>query len=123
MPRYVILRHELPPSADRPSHWDFMLETTGVLRTWALVEPPDRAEPQAAEALPDHRLAYLEIEGEISGGRGFVTRWDEGTYELLATPEARDGIRAALQGRRLRGTVTLLPSPDGGPWRYSYDAE
>src|SRR5882724_3306447 len=68
MPRFVILRHETPPGFARPAHWDFMLECGGVLRTWEMA---------------DHRLAYLEYEGEVPGGRGTVSRWDEGRYEIL----------------------------------------
>jgi len=69
-----------------------MLEAGSVLRTWALLEPPAGAGEQAAEALPDHRPEYLSYEGEVSGGRGSVTRWDEGMFEPLNCPAAQ--IRA-----------------------------
>lgn len=121
MPRFVILRHELPPQHPRPSHWDFMLEADGVLRTWALENQPDAAKSQMAAALPDHRIAYLEIEGEISGGRGFVTRWDEGTFQWLEEPAASAselGVR--IEGRRLRGVVVLSRDADSARWRYEY---
>ncbi|MBL9080521.1 MAG: hypothetical protein JNK76_01880 [Planctomycetales bacterium] len=121
MPRFVILRHELPSDHPRPSHWDFMLEADGVLRTWALENQPDAAEPQTAEALPDHRIAYLEIEGEVSGGRGFVTRWDEGTFQWLEEPAASAselGVR--IEGRRLRGVVVMSRDADSTLWRYEY---
>jgi len=74
MPRYVILEHD---AADG-RHWDFMLAGGEALATWALAERPDAAGPVAARSLADHRVAYLDYEGPISGGRGSVTRWDQG---------------------------------------------
>jgi hypothetical protein len=106
MPRYVILWHACPPDYARPSHYDFMLESGDALRTWALAERPRPGAEIAAERLPDHRKAYLDYEGAVSGGRGSVARWDVGTYTL----QSEDGNRlvATLDGRRLRGVVKLL---------------
>jgi hypothetical protein len=98
-----------------------MLEADGILRTWALESLPDAAKSQMAEALPDHRIAYLEIEGEVSGGRGFVTRWDEGTFQWLEEPAASAselGVR--IEGRRLRGVVVMSREADSARWRYEY---
>lgn len=117
MPRYVILRHELPPTAGRPSHWDFMLEEEGALRTWAVEKSPDGEEPQTALQLADHRLAYLTYEGEVSGGRGRVTRWDEGSYDWLH--RAADTVCVSLKGKRLRGEVRLQQSADD-PQRWDF---
>ena len=50
-----------------------------MLKTWACREPPQAGVEIPCEALADHRLAYLDYEGPISGGRGSVTRWDRGT--------------------------------------------
>ena len=105
MPRFVILRHDCPPGHERGLHWDFMLETGDVLRTWALAESPAAVIAIAAEALPDHRLAYLDFEGPLSGNRGSVARWDQGSYELVSQ---RDGeLVVELFGERLAGRVTL----------------
>jgi len=105
MPRFVILRHDCPLGYKRGLHWDFMLETGDVLRTWALAESPAAAIAIAAEALPDHRLAYLDFEGPLSGNRGSVTRWDQGSYELV---RQRDGeLVVELFGERLAGRATL----------------
>ena len=88
MPRFVILRHDAPQGL----HFDFLLEVSGVLRTWALPQPPDSGVEMACKALPDHRVEYLDYEGPVSGGRGTVDRWDWGTYGLqvgeAASPEA-----------------------------------
>ena len=81
MPRFVILRHEPGPQSDRPLHWDLMLEMGDSLKTWSLPVQPDQVTTMVAVALPDHRKAYLQFEGPVSRGRGYVTRFDEGWYE------------------------------------------
>lgn len=62
-----------------------MFECAGRLITFATdpVVVSTREVTVAAERLADHRLAYLEYEGEISGNRGSVQRIAEGGYELL----------------------------------------
>src|SRR5947209_8228766 len=79
MPRFVILEHDHPTL-----HWDLMLETGPVLKTWRLGKPPELA-GERIEMMPigDHRLFYLDYEGHVSGGRGTVRRWDRGEYETL----------------------------------------
>jgi hypothetical protein len=37
--------------------------------------------------LANHRRAYLEYEGEISGNRGRVSRIEEGTYQISHLPD------------------------------------
>jgi hypothetical protein len=124
MSRYVILRHEMPPGHERRSHWDLMLEDTGVLRTWALEMAPDVNWPQEALALADHRLAYLEFEGPHTGARGSVARWDEGAFATLEESDAQWAVE--LKGKRLRGRATLirLPSRPADPaiqrWAFSF---
>ncbi len=114
-PRFVVLQHDAP----RGRHWDFMLEEGGVLRTWALAEAPGGPGPVPAEALPGHRLVYLDYEGPVSGGRGDVTRWDEGTYRLEADREGEVAVR--LEGRRLRGLAVLSRSGEEGTgWEFRF---
>lgn len=125
MPRFVILYHECPPDYGRPTHWDFMLEAGGSLRTWALVQLPRGWEaarlhtasifptcaavsPESsvdAESLGDHRHDYLEYEGPLSGERGRVTRVDAGSFETLS--ESRQHWHVELSGERLTGQVIL----------------
>ena len=105
MPRFVVLRHDCPPDYPRPLHWDFMLEAAGALATWALLQEPAAEVEIAAEALADHRLAYLDFEGPVSGGRGTVARWDQGDYRLVSRGE--DQWIVELRGERLLGRATL----------------
>jgi hypothetical protein len=105
MPRFVILRHEMPAQSERPSHFDLMLEGAGMLRTWACDALPQFDRPTYADRLPDHRLAYLELEGEISEGRGTVARVAAGEYELLE--ELPDLLRVRLVSDEIAGVLTL----------------
>src|ERR1700693_4261610 len=106
MPRFVILTHDHPTL-----HWDLMLEQSDSLRTWRLPGSPDDKEPIAAEALPDHRLAYLDYEGPVSGGRGTVKQWDQGTYELVDSGENQVVIR--FIGRKLKGIAAIQRARNG----------
>ena len=115
MPHYVILQHETAGGV----HFDFMLEMGGTLKTWTLPQPPISGVELAAEALPDHRLAYLDYEGLISGDRGSVTRWDRGTYELEHQSESE--LALMLAGEKLIGHVTLRhPTDTENRWRFYF---
>jgi hypothetical protein len=121
MPRFVVLRHEFPADHARVSHWDVMFEIDGVLRTWSIRGLPDEREPQAAEALADHRLEYLTYEGPVSGERGSVARWDSGTYQRSAgslSKRGGDEFRFQVDGTRLRGAIEFVRAADG--WRYRF---
>lgn len=109
--RFVILTHDHPCL-----HWDLMLERDGALRTWRLLREPAERGTSPAERLADHRLAYLDYEGPVSGGRGSVKRWDAGTYEVVA--ESEDELRIALHGTRLNGPGTLTTAPPGAVWSF-----
>ena len=82
-----------------------MFEVGGALRTWATEFAPDERQEGEALALPEHRLAYLEYEGPVSGGRGTVTRWDAGDYCVIR--EEPDQWVLDLAGARLRGRLSL----------------
>ena len=59
--------------------------------------------------LPDHRPDYLEYEGPISGGRGTVSRWDHGTYQIES--ESAGELAIVLFGAKLSGRVRLTCLP------------
>jgi DNA polymerase Ligase (LigD) len=109
MPRFVVLTHDHPFL-----HWDLMLEEGGILRTWRLDQPPDAEGPIAAEALGDHRRAYLDYEGPVSGGRGSVTRWDAGSYEVIESHA--DRMLARFVGAKLAGEASLERTQNGAVW-------
>jgi hypothetical protein len=110
MPRFVILRHDMPAGASRPTHWDLLLERDGVLRAWALADEPSPGVETSALALADHRLIYLDYEGPISGERGSVVRFDRGEYQTI---EERDDLLVVeLAGDKLAGRVRLMKDPN-----------
>ena len=111
MLRYVILEHDYPEL-----HWDLMLETGEVLRTWRLAQPPRPGQTVAATASFDHRRLYLDYEGPISGNRGQVKRWDAGVYS--GELSGQDRYVLCFQGKCLRGMALL--SQSAGQWSLQY---
>ncbi|CAG0934470.1 hypothetical protein PLCT1_02748 [Planctomycetaceae bacterium] len=80
--RFVILEHNVNGAV----HFDLMLEVPGQekLRTLQLqARLLKTGDTCACKELEAHRRAYLEYEGNISGGRGTVKRIERGTYEAL----------------------------------------
>jgi len=117
MSRFAVLRHDSP----RGTHWDFLLEMGSALRTWALPQPPEPGAEMICEALPDHRLAYLDYEGPVSGERGSVARWDRGTYEVRRQSDRE--LVVQLSGEKLSGRAVLSQLADeSGRWRFSFAA-
>ena len=120
MPRFVVLRHELPPDSPRGSHFDLMLEDGGVLRTWACDQLPEFGQSVTAERLPDHRLAYLDYEGPVSG-RGEVTRVITGEYVLVSDTD--DELRVRLTTESMRAVLSIQKLPEEPQrWRVSLAA-
>jgi hypothetical protein len=113
--RFVVLEHEW-----NGTHWDFMIEDAGRIRTWAIDAPPVTGKDLSARALPDHRLDYLTYEGPVSGGRGSVRRVDAGTFHGLEWGPHR--VRGTLAGGQLVGEVVLYcadsASPGSSPWKF-----
>ena len=115
MPRFVVLRHDLP---DGSFHFYLMLERGGALATWRISAALGDLPADGAEAcrLDDHRLHYLTHEGDLGGGRGSVRRVDEGTYEASAWQAGR--IEAALAGRGKAYTLEMTAGASvGALWR------
>lgn len=95
----MILEH----SVNGGVHFDLMLEVAGqeLLRTFQFARwPLAVGEACACVQLADHRRAYLDYEGEISGGRGSVRRVSAGTwsgrYELAC--EGGELVRLQISG-------------------------
>lgn len=106
MPRFVLLEHVW-----NGIHWDLMLEADGVLRTWAIDAPIVAGVELPARALPDHRMSYLDYEGEVSGGRGTVRRIDGGDYTPHVWTDSR--VEVELRGAQLAGTAELRRVGEG----------
>lgn len=116
---FALLEHDTTiPKAPRPAadgrHWDFMVGLPDQVRlpTWRLTHNPVATEGDiSAERITDHRRLYLDYEGEISGGRGFVRRIDHGP----ATVERLEGdeLVIVLAGRHLRGRYGIAHTAGG----------
>ena len=114
MPRFVILLHEPGPASSQPEHFDFMLETheQTFLATWRWDRIPTQSTTFHAIQLPPHRLAYLDYEGTISGGRGRVTRRVTGLYtKIIYLDDSQwqiklksDQLQGILDATCLKGT-------------------
>ncbi len=108
--RFVLLEHDTAAGV----HWDFMLavDAAGPLKTWRLAANPlDVKAPIQATPIGDHRRAYLEYEGPVSGGRGAVARRDAG--EAVIGPSDEGRVRLELRGKRLAGEFVLETAGSG----------
>lgn len=103
----MVQRHT--PPAPGPVHYDLMIEDGGALVTVQLAAPPDR--PAEGTRSFDHRLVYLEYEGELTRGRGRVAIWDRGELDDVTGGPRDATYRAALRGERLRGAFELREEP------------
>jgi DNA polymerase Ligase (LigD) len=105
MPRFALLIHDSP----RGLHYDFLLEAGEVLKTWALPRVPAAGDEIECEALPDHRLVYLDYEGPVSGNRGTVTRYDSGSFQVVLWTDGEVVVEVA--GEKLAGRIELRRMP------------
>lgn len=114
--RFVILHHVAPAG----EHWDLMLEHQGVLLTWRLPVQPDGPLklPLPATRIGDHRIAYLDYEGPVSGNRGTVRQIDWGGLRLGKTQVRRISFETA--GQRLAGRF-VLQHRTGDDWTLRHD--
>lgn len=118
--RWVLLRHELPSDTTREGHagqgswhYDWMIEEEGserlvCFRVMVRVDALERGTRFEGERLADHRRAYLEYEGEISGGRGHVTRVAAGLCEGWRERDGAGGVlmdAVKVVGRVKSGSV------------------
>lgn len=119
---FVIQKHD----ASR-LHYDFRLESDGVLKSWAVPKglPWKQGEKHMAIQVEDHPLAYADFEGTIPKGQyggGTVMVWDTGTYEPLGGTVKKDlaagKLQLALHGRKVEGEWTLvrMKGSDDNAW-------
>jgi len=136
MSRFVLLRHDCPADYRDGPHWDWMLERADDdaehrLVTWSLLDlpaawsallglPPTGGESVEATRLVDHRAAYLDYEGPVSGGRGEVRRLAGGAIEWVESTVDRVVVRIEPPSP-LAGVVTLEREADSA-WRLEWAA-
>ncbi len=115
----VALRHDTPDGAH---HFDLLFENPdqpagqGALIAFRTAQPPEHwpsAEPVELERIADHRRQYLDYEGEISGGRGRVTRVGRFTFYIDSFSPTRFAGR--LAGEAWSGRLDLALEA-GGRW-------
>ncbi|MDP6542787.1 MAG: DNA polymerase ligase N-terminal domain-containing protein [Phycisphaerae bacterium] len=89
-------------------HWDLMLEIDDALATWRIAADPLGISPGGrieAARIHDHRKAYLDYSGPVSGRRGRVELQDSGQ---LSVAFCDDNLWAfELGASRLQGRFEL----------------
>jgi bifunctional non-homologous end joining protein LigD len=96
-------------------HYDFRLEISGVLKSWAIPKGPSMnpSEKRLAVMVEDHPIEYGEFEGIIPQGyygAGAVLIWDSGEFQPEGDPEIglKNGkLSFILEGKKLRGSFSL----------------
>lgn len=103
-------------------HYDFRLESEGVLVSWAIPKGPSTNpdDKRLAAQTEDHPLDYATFEGIIPRGygAGTVIVWDTGTYDNLTEKNhtlisIQDGlekghVKIMLHGKKLNGVYNLI---------------
>ena len=109
--QFVVQKHSA-----RNLHWDFRLESDGVLLSWAVPKgpSPNPADKRLAVHVEDHPLDYADFEGVIPAGEygaGPVIVWDKGIWIPLEDEHAgmsKGKLLFELRGYKLRGRWTLV---------------
>lgn len=109
--RFVIQKHDA-----RNLHYDFRLELSGTLKSWAVPKGPslDPTQKRLAVHVEDHPLSYGSFEGTIPAGQygaGDVIVWDHGVWQPHGDPETtyRAGkLKFTLIGEKLAGDWALV---------------
>ena len=103
-------------------HYDFRLETDGVLKSWAVPKGPslDPTVKRLAMAVEDHPVDYADFEGVIPGGEyggGTVMVWDYGIYapentKNVSAAIAKGELKFVVLGKKLKGSFALVRTKD-----------
>ncbi len=115
-PIFVIQQHHASHM-----HYDFRIESDGVLKSWAVPKGPstDPREKRLAAMTEDHPIDYANFEGIIPEGygAGTVIVWDRGAFENLTEKNGKKislaqgikngHIKIKLDGKKLKGEYAL----------------
>ncbi len=112
MKKFVVHKHDATKL-----HYDFRLEMDKVLKSWAIPKKPPRKKgtKRLAIQVDDHKLSYIDFEGEIPEGHygaGTVEIWDKGSYEMIS--KEKDKLIFKLEGKKLNGEYVLLKFDKAG---------
>jgi DNA ligase D-like protein (predicted ligase)/DNA ligase D-like protein (predicted 3'-phosphoesterase) len=105
-PIFVVQEHHA-----RRLHYDFRLESGGVLKSWAVPKgiPEEPKVRHLAVETEDHPMEYANFAGTIPAGQygaGTVSIWDKGHYTVKVWEQ--DKIEIHLEGERLKGNYVLV---------------
>lgn len=108
MSRFVVQEHHASHL-----HYDFRLETEGVLKSWAVPKgvPAEEGVKRLAMMVEDHPIDYINFSGTIPKGEygaGEVMIWDKGKWQLLEGSIAKGHFKFNLAGKRLKGNYVLV---------------
>jgi len=108
---FVIHHHIKGPD----SHYDLMIHRGDKLATWAFPAMPGERSMEGRR-LFDHRLRYLQFEGELSRSRGRtvivdrgncdILRWDDKSVEVVFQGDAITGRHFLVRGDRQNWTLS-----------------
>jgi len=114
-PIFVIQKH-----AASHLHYDFRLESEGVLLSWAVPKGPsmDAKIKRLAMQTENHPLEYANFEGIIPKGEyggGTVMVWDKGSYKNLKSPGSsiwkdweKGRVEIWLEGKKISGGFAII---------------
>ena len=110
LPRFVVQLHD----ATR-LHYDFRVQSGGVLRSWAVPKGPslDPRIRRLAVPVEDHEMSAGDFEGVHVGqirGTGAVIVWDEGTAEIVRDKPGH--LSFIAHGHKLSGGFALTRTAD-----------
>jgi bifunctional non-homologous end joining protein LigD len=97
-------------------HYDFRLEISGVLKSWAIPKGPsmNASDKRLAVMVEDHPLEYGDFVGIIPQGQygaGPVLIWDSGEFQTEGDPEValtKGKLTFSLKGKKLKGSFALV---------------